>query len=357
MSWNCSNADNSSVGSIFNGSLVLENPDPTLSFQLMKGVFLWSLEFSLVYNWTLSKLTLLFPFITNVTVSIDDSYESQPIFATGVSGNVYYSLDLTSDNITLESNNSHVLTVKSVSGVFTSYLTPDCTESNASDFTIVASNFNLTIPPGVGGKSFWIPSDGCLPLELCGTIVEDEIVEDETSSVEDFCPWGLTFDITDELGCVTEGLAIISFILLLPFFCILGYWLIFRPRAPSSCGKTKVNDASLDQLLEGTREHPWLPKDASFAKDGKPVCCDEIWPDEKDIHQVGDLFPQFRDLGLSYDRRAFNCWAANKFGDPHCTIDRNEFEKLFADKNNIEEELLLSLKTAESSMQKPGKRR
>jgi len=349
--WDCSNATDSSVESIFNGSFVLENPDPTLSFQLMKGVHLWSVEFSVASEWTLSRLTLLFPFDTNVIVSIDDSYESQPISATGVSGNVYYNLDLTSDNIVLDSGSSHILTVKSVSGVFTSYLTADCKESNASDFAIVARNFNLTIPPGVGGNSFWIPSDGCPPLEFCGTIVV------ETSSDKDFCPWGLTFDITDELGCVTEGLALISFILLLPFFCILGYWLIFRPRAPSSCGKTKVNDTSLDQLLEGTRDHPWLPKDASFAKDGKPVCCDEIWPDEKDIHQVGDLFPQFRDLGLSYDRRAFNCWAANKFGDPHCTIDRNEFEKLFADKNNIEEELLLSLKTAESSMQKPGKRR
>jgi len=349
--WDCSNANDNSVGSLFNWSLVLENPDPTLSIQLMKGVYIWSLEFSVVSDWELSSLKLLFPFDTNVTVSIDDWYESQPIFASGVAGNVYYNLDLTSDDIVLDSYSSHVLKVESISGVFTSYFTPYCTESNGSDFTIVGRYFNLTMPPGVGQKSFWVPTDGCFPLEFCGTII------DETSSGDDFCPWGLTFDITDELGCVTEGLAIISFLLLLPCICIFGYWLIFRPRAPSRCGKTTVNDASLDQLLEGTRDNPWLPKGASFVKDGKPVCCAEIWPDEEDVHRVSDLFPQIRDFGLCYDKRAFNCWAANTFGDRHCTIDLNQFEKLFADKNDIEEELLLYLKEAASSMRKPAKRR
>jgi len=342
MSWNCTN--DISIGSLFNGDLVLENPDPTLSFQLMKGVYLWSLEFSIMSEWNLNSLTLLFPYDTNVTVSIDDVYESRPLLATGdyyingtrMSGDAYYHLDLKSEDIVLSSYSSHILTVKSVTGVFTSYLTPDCSASNGSDFTIVERYFNLTIPPGVGQRSFLMTTDSCLPLEFCGAIKGD-------SSSEDFCPWGLTFDITSELGCVTEGLAIISFILLLPFFCILGYWLIFRPRAPRSCGQTVVTDASLDQLLQGTREHPWLPKGSSFVKNGKPLCCTELWPDEKDRLRVSDLFPQFRDLGLAYDKGQFNCWAANEFGDPHCTIERNQFEKLFADKHNIEEELLLSL--------------
>jgi len=359
MSWSCSNEG--STGSLFNGDLALENPNRNLSFQLIKGINFWSFDFTIINStWTLSSLTLLFPYDTNVTVSIDDVYESKLLQATEgwyVNGtklrvDARYSLDLTSEDIILSSDITHTIKVESANGIFTSYLTPDCEASNGSDFSIVERYFNLTIPPAAGQRSFLMTTDSCLPLELCGSVSDD-------SNSDETCLLGLTIDLTSELSCLEETIILISFIILLPFCCWLGWWLICRPRPKPSTGfgPRLVTDADLDKLLEGSRETPCLPKGKSYVKPGKPVCCTELWPDERDKLRVTELLSRFRDLGISYDKEQFKCWATSKFGDPRCTIDRAEFEGLFKDKQNIEKELLISLKQAEKSMRKSAGRR